>query len=337
MITARSEAGEAPSAVAGTYQAFGFCIRSALPLPDLPPAPPGAQPDVEIVLRDELTGTSATPPAEPQTTISDGACVVTAPPGRFRIEDGRRIEIEPAAGAAPEEIRLYLLGSALGALCHQRGLLVLHASAVSHADGALAFAGPSGAGKSTLAAGFGARGRTVLCDDVCAVSIGAAACAVLPGLARLKLWPDSLALLGRNADGLEPVAPGIGKYSLTPSKSPAVGRSATPLRALFILRPSEATHPRLVRLGGPEAVAAILGAVYRPAVAAQMGHQERLFAQAVRLARDVPVFEAAFTPQGAAPFALADAIGALLGAQVPANVPAVDKSPHRGKTDGSAG
>ncbi|MEG8053162.1 hypothetical protein QP185_07710 [Sphingomonas aerolata] len=52
----------------------------------------------------------------------------------------------------------YLLGTALGALLHQRALLPLHCNAIVHDGKAFLFCGDSGAGKSTLAAVFEARG-----------------------------------------------------------------------------------------------------------------------------------------------------------------------------------
>jgi len=50
--------------------------------------------------------------------------------GVYRVLEGRKIVVILEPGANQAEIRLFLLGSAWGALCYQRGLLVLHASAV---------------------------------------------------------------------------------------------------------------------------------------------------------------------------------------------------------------
>src|SRR5579862_2093768 len=50
---------------------------------------------------------------------------------------------------------VYLLGPVLGLLLRLRGVVCLHASAVSLGGRAVAFAGPAGAGKSTTAAALG--------------------------------------------------------------------------------------------------------------------------------------------------------------------------------------
>jgi len=63
-------------------------------------------------------------------------------------------------------VRLYLLGSAWGALCYQRDLLVLHASAVRVDGRAVAFCGRPGMGKSTLAAWLAESGHALVSDDL---------------------------------------------------------------------------------------------------------------------------------------------------------------------------
>ena len=44
---------------------------------------------------------------------------------RFLVQHGEEILIQPAAESDEDGIRLFLLGSALGALLHQRGRLIL--------------------------------------------------------------------------------------------------------------------------------------------------------------------------------------------------------------------
>ena len=117
--------------------------------------------------------------------------------GRFRIMRGQEIVVQPHPDASQRNIRMFLLGSALGALCHQRGLFLIHANGIQVEQGAFAFAGRSGAGKSTLAAYLENEGFPLICDDVCAVDLSGGAPCVWPGAARLKLWKDSLSRLGR--------------------------------------------------------------------------------------------------------------------------------------------
>jgi hypothetical protein len=62
--------------------------------------------------------------------------------GRYLVRDGREIIVDPAPDAPDRDVRLFLLGSTLGILCHQRGLLPIHANAIVVGGGAVAFSRP---------------------------------------------------------------------------------------------------------------------------------------------------------------------------------------------------
>src|SRR5262245_452765 len=48
----------------------------------------------------------------------------------FEIREGSQIRIWPAVGATQKDIEIFLFGPAWATLCHQRGTLPLHASAI---------------------------------------------------------------------------------------------------------------------------------------------------------------------------------------------------------------
>lgn len=215
-----------------TYLAYGLGIRSALPLPELVPG--GAATDV-IVRLGRVDGVPAE--ARRQRCYARASATVAhlawQGVGVFRIRGGREILVEPAPEVEERVLRLFLLGPALALLLSQRGLLVLHASAVALDGGAIAFLGESGRGKSTTAAAFYARGHDVVADDVVAVQMERGCPVVFPGFPQLKLWPEVAACLG---DAVETLA------KLHPQRDKR-GRRVTdqfsdrrlPLRALYIL------------------------------------------------------------------------------------------------------
>jgi hypothetical protein len=94
--------------------------------------------------------------------------------GRFLIKGGHEITFDLDAGADERDAVVYVLGSAFGILLHQRGHLVLHASAIAVGSGAVIFCGPSGAGKSTLAAALLRQGYPFIADDVCHIGFDGA-------------------------------------------------------------------------------------------------------------------------------------------------------------------
>jgi hypothetical protein len=241
------------------YWAYGLCIHAEIVCPELPPHPePSGNPDVTIRLLSPVETISE--------SLENGYYEVR--PGVFRmavsdvaqylVEEGNRISIRPLVGAAPEEVRLYLLGSAMGALLYQRGLFPLHGSAVETHWGAMIFVGAQGAGKSTLAAQFHRSGYRLLSDDVCAVATGPEGLQVLPALAQFRLCADAYERLGTpqgaRFDVDKFVVPMGEGYSPHPM----------PLRAIHILADHESDTPAFEVLRGFDRVQRLLENLYRP-------------------------------------------------------------------------
>jgi hypothetical protein len=170
------------------YQAYGLRINSAFVLPELTPAPPTD--DAEVTVRWLL-------PHEALVEQTTGATAfwVETPGGRFLLRNECEILVEATPGVSELSMRTHLLGPILAALLRLRGLLVLHASGVALAGGAVLFLGDSGWGKSTLAQAFCARGHQLIADDVNAIATEQESLTVLPGFPQLKLWPDAAATL----------------------------------------------------------------------------------------------------------------------------------------------
>lgn len=274
------------------YDVFGLRLRSELALPDLVAAQDhSADIDVDVAL-----GDVALAPADAQavwglTGSGDRAVLTVHNIARFEIIGGNRIVVDRSTGAASADVRLFLLGSAFGALLHQRGLLPLHANAIQIGHGAAAFMGRSGAGKSTMAAAFLDRGFTLLADDVCVVtSDDGAAPMAQPGLPRLRLWRDAVEASGRRPNDLEIAFAGQEKY-VVPTHS-VQAASAVPLGRIYLLGelPTGETGPRIRRLNGVEAVSAIMANIYRGHYLKLLGGSERNYRQCLALVRTVPVF-----------------------------------------------
>ena len=186
---------------------------------------------------------------------------------RFLIEGGDRIRYETKGGVAADEVGLFLFGSPWAALALQRGLLPLHASAVSHAGAVHAFNGASGAGKSTLAAALGRHGLPLFTDDLLLLdpaSDSAKAGARCYGSGGLKLLPDALALVDATLGKL--VSEGVPKRWARPAHcSPRLVGS---LRTLHILSyraisPGAPGPCSIKPLTGRRTVIALYDALYR--------------------------------------------------------------------------
>jgi hypothetical protein len=271
------------------YRLFGLTIASELPLPELNPAQGDAPADVTIRL-----GRLPLDPGRPQglTLEGDAAILNIAEAGRYRIAQGREIVVEPGEGLSERNVRLYLLGSAFGAILYQRDLLPIHANAIVVGAQAIGFLGHPGAGKSTMAAWFHDRGWPLLADDVCVVTFAEDGAPIAhAGIPRLRLWREALEASGRTAEGYELSFDDMDKYNV-----PTLGEEApdsAPLSHLYLLeKAAEGAVGDVQPLGGADAVRALMENSYRGQYAPLMGKNGTLLMACARLAGSVPLFRA---------------------------------------------
>jgi hypothetical protein len=153
--------------------------------------------------------------------------------GAFLVREGREIVVDPLPGVEERVVRLFLLGTTLAVLLHQRGCAVLHGSVVASAGRAVAFVGPKEAGKSTIAAMLHRRRYALLADDVVATDLSQRDPIVLPGFPQMKLWPDSLEAVGLVAETLPRIRAELEKrsYRVPDGFSP----HPVPLRCIHVL------------------------------------------------------------------------------------------------------
>ncbi|MEJ0025008.1 MAG: hypothetical protein WDN01_03175 [Rhizomicrobium sp.] len=277
-----------------TYFALGLCIRSERPILELAVCVDGAGcpgPVVEIRwagLDPDLPGARYRGPIiqvgdnEIQLAVGDIA--------RFRMRAGNEIVVDALPGASERDVRVYLLGAALGMLCHQRALLPLHANAVVMRGRVVAIAGCSGAGKSTLAAHYHDKGYEILSDDVCAVSFpDEGAPLAWPGIPRLRLWRDSAEASGRDVERLEQVADGLEKYHWPVKLHAAL--EGLPLERIYVLSDAgRGTRPGISRLTGSDALEAVMEQTFRREYLGLMDGARQRFANGIALLASVPVF-----------------------------------------------
>lgn len=281
-----------PEPASYRYQVYGLVVDSDLALPELVPCAARAA--------DASIGLGPVPAALDEVLVRASWCEVGRREfllsidsvARYHVADGQRIAIElDADGRAPAaDVRLWLLGSAFGALLHQRGLLPLHVSAVKAPGGVWAFTGESGEGKSTLAAFLHRRlGWPLVSDDVSVVTVQDGESIVHPGPRKLKLWQDALDTLEfsgcravrdlSNTDKFQLYLPDEDDYR------PEV------LRGLVLLESAGAdTPPVLERLTGAEAFSACLAAVYRPYMEHWFKLPQQRLDELVGLCRQVPIY-----------------------------------------------
>jgi len=213
------------------YTAFGLTFESDLELSPMILSN-ALQADVNIITG-VVSKSGLTTPAKvkPYTQCSVNEFWLHVPDiAWFYVANGNHITVEPEINADMKSVKLFLLGSCMGALMYQRNRLVIHGNAIRFGDECLVFAGHSGNGKSTLAAAFHQRGYNILTDDLSVIDEQGE---VQPSYPQLKLWHDTAKKLNIDVSGLNRIRLHVDKYAYPITAS--FCERPLPIKALYIL------------------------------------------------------------------------------------------------------
>lgn len=274
-----------------SYVVSGLVVASELALPGLIPISL-KRPAHDVTIRTgpvpaTLEGATATGP----NWQLAGDRFLLAVPGviRMLLTGGREMVFETDSGVSAEEAAIFLSSTGFGILLHQRGRIVLHASAVRVGGSAVLFCGPSGAGKSTLAAALVDAGYDLVTDDFCGVSLHSDGSPwVEPDGRQLKLWQNSIDRLSLAARRAVPVRPQIEKYYVEPRAATA---APLPLAAMYVLREARPPHaPGIERPNIVDAGLMVRNNAYRPAIVRRMRQLDLYFQAAAAISQRAGVF-----------------------------------------------
>jgi hypothetical protein len=206
---------------------------------------------------------------------------------RYLITEGREIIIEPEKEENESSIRLFLLGSAMGALLHQRGILPLHGNGILFHNKGVLFAGISGAGKSTLAAMMALKGFEPVTDDITAIGYMNETPVILPGIPQLKLWQDSILKMNLKTKGLKKVRDELEKYYY-----PVKGKTNNvfvPLKKIYIMNMNNQEGIAIKPLNGIEKFTVLKNHTYRYNYVKSMNLEKSHFELSTRLASKIEI------------------------------------------------
>ena len=214
-----------------TYTAFGLTFDSNIKLPPLLTSEVQIA-DVRIINGIvNKTGLDTPMIIRPYSQIAPNELWLHVPDiAWFYVTNGNNIVVEPMAGADMQSVRLFLLGSCMGAIMYQRNRLVIHGNAIRFGDECIIFAGISGAGKSSLAAAFVKRGYEVLADDLSVID---EYFQVQPSYPQIKLWHDAVQKLSIDVSGLKRIRLEVDKYAYPINES--FYSTPLPVKALYVI------------------------------------------------------------------------------------------------------
>jgi len=266
------------------YRLAALKIESDLELPDLQPwdGPANSEGDITFRLGTVPAQLEAPDRVEAifQTRGHDEYLLALPGTGRILVRHGREVTVDAERGADPVSTRSLLTGPIQAVLWHQRGLLPLHANAVVIDGQAVALAGNSAAGKSALAATLVQLGHETLTDDICVIDVDAPRVTALPGVARLRLWRDTLDMLGIAPDGLNPVLSGKEKFFVDRWSGCSAPRE---LAAVVVLVRRTNIPLAIGRLSGIAAVGALRDMIHTRRPASALGRDVQIFAALTKM------------------------------------------------------
>jgi hypothetical protein len=265
------------------YIAYGLGIESEFALPELRKHQPHHG-DADVVIESgSVTPVPTEQGGEDERKLDVGPdqCRLSYDDiGSFRVEDGRRIVVDTVGPEVPatKVFRRLLEGQVLGLLCHQRGHLVLHGSAVQVDGAAVVFLGPTGAGKSTTATACYGAGYPLLDDDVVVIRTADTTPMATPGVPQLKLTPkmsNRFDIEGATADGESGVT---GKTHYR-TETTDVDPYGVPLAGCYVLR--EGPSVSVESIAGHDALLELVANTYTVGLIDETGTRATHFEQCV--------------------------------------------------------
>lgn len=267
------------------YKVFGLTISSEIELPELFAA--SGTPDVFI--------RRATIPADYKTKSTLPSFWLPTPDyfllslegiGSYLVKDGQTIDIEPAPDHAPSELRLFILGSCMGVLLHQRGILPMHASGIATEHGCVMFAGDTGAGKSTTLTAFQQRGYKIISDDICAIALNDEGIPVVyPSYPQIKIKDDAADGLNIETAELERIRADLDKYKLMVQGN--FQTESLPLHKIYFLKTGTSAQITFQPLHGQEKIFLLIQNTYRSQLLDGLGKSQQHFLLCKTLSRNL--------------------------------------------------
>lgn len=264
------------------YKAFGLVIESEFSIAQIPQTD-RRDSDVRIV-RSDL---SALAPEERKFLRENAVYARVAGVAVFRITDGNLIQVDPEPDCSDSRLGIFLMGSCMGAILHQRGCIPLHGSCITDGKRSILLTGDSGAGKSTLAAEFLRRGWKLITDDVSALYDTEGIPVVQSSYPSQKLWKDALDRYERPDSDIHSLyfTDSREKFGVDVSRFFFDGRA--PLNLVVRLIP-HAGACELVPLQGMTKVDQLMRNTYRPNMIEKRNAQ-RHFQRCVTLSTKIPM------------------------------------------------
>ncbi|MGG1629482.1 aldolase [Rossellomorea sp. NRS-1567] len=283
------------------YKAFGLYISSEIRLPEVPIASILMN-DVNVKIElGDLTECWSQKGTEGKIVVLEEMIVFKVKNlAIFSIQEGKRVIVSPLSEWDENKTRLYLLGTCMGVILLQRGMIPLHGSAIVIDGKAYGIVGDSGVGKSTLTTAFIKAGYKFLSDDVIAVSLSKRNIPfVNPSYPQQKLWQDSLDVFGFDSNQFKPLFDRENKYAVPVEKN--FHAEPKPLAGIIELIKTEDRHLEICQLSNLNKVHTLYKHTFRNFLVQRLSLLDWHFHFSTEIANQIQIHQMKRPSRGVAP------------------------------------
>lgn len=208
---------------------------------------------------------------------------------KYHVQSGSKIWVSPNKNADQSSVQLFLNGSVLGAVLHQRGIIPFHGSSFEYQGKSILICGYSGSGKSSVTAAICQNGGHFINDDITPVSFNESDVFIVPIRTNIKLWDDTLQTLNIDSQNLKRIRPSMEKYYVSFSNASDLKQS---LNKIIMLCTHNSNEYKVSRPSGIEKYNLLRTNIYRKMYLRGMPVTEKsYFKQLLKLAKLVEIVQ----------------------------------------------
>ncbi|WP_026889088.1 hypothetical protein [Clostridium beijerinckii] len=206
--------------------------------------------------------------------------------GTYLIYDGNTIVIDKYINSDIEDVKAYLLGSALGLILFQRNTLAIHGGTVVINNRTLTIVGDSGTGKSTLTTALRLHKYLFMADDVSVISDNLMINSSYP---QQKLCKDTMLKLGYKLSEFKRIDDDREKYKIPVVREEFISEPVK-MGAICEIKIGNNEKIEIEEIKGKEKLITLINNIYRIELIKKRGIQPEYFKKCLKIAQSIKFY-----------------------------------------------
>ena len=205
--------------------------------------------------------------------------------GTYLIYNGNTIVVDKDANAGIEDVKTYLLGSALGMILFQRNTLAIHGGTIVINNKTLTIVGESGAGKSTLTTALRLNKYLFMADDVSVINDNLMINSSYP---QQKLCKDTMLKLGYELNQFKKIDDDREKYKI-PLKEDFISKPVK-MGSICEMKIADNSKVEIEEVKGKEKLIILINNIYRIELIRKSGIPPEYFKKCLQIAQNIKFY-----------------------------------------------